>query len=242
MGVLALNSLWTAGLYGALSGVVGTGAGGLLACFLPARNKHILGFMLEYASGLMLAIVCFDLLPNAVRFAPLGTMLLGAFAGLCLMMLSESVVRTESNRMKSAGFAIALGIAIHGFLEGMAIGSGFAAERSLGLSLTLAIVLHDVPEGMSVAIPLRAGGVTGLRAFFLAFIAGLPLGFGALLGAWLGNRAESSIALSLAIAGGAMLYLVFANMLPESSRIREGSPNWVGTILGLLSGMSVSFW
>lgn len=242
MGVAALNGFWTASFFGALSGVVGTGAGGLLACVLPAENKRLISFMLDYAAGLMLAIVCFDLIPNALRFTPLSAVLFGIFAGVFLMRLSESAIRAGKggSGMESTGLTIALGIAVHGFLEGMAIGSGFAAEKSLGLSLTLAILLHDIPEGMSIAIPLRAGGAARTRALLLTLAAGLPMGFGAALGVWLGQRAALLIAVSLAIAGGAMLYLVFAKMLPESLRIHGGSS--IGGILGLISGMLISFW
>ena len=239
-----LNGFWSASFSGALSGVIGTGAGGFLACVLPAENKRLISFMLDYAAGLMLAIVCFDLIPNALHFTPLSAVLLGIFAGVLLMRLSENAIRggESGGGMESTGKTIAFGIAVHGFLEGMAIGSGFAAEKSLGFSLAIAILLHDIPEGMSIAIPLRAGGVARTRALFLTLLAGLPMGFGAALGAWLGERAELLIAVSLAIAGGAMLYLVFAKMLPESLRIRGGKPSSAGGILGLISGMLVSFW
>lgn len=227
---------------GALSGVVGTGAGGLLACVLPARNERLISFMLDYAAGLMLAIVCFDLIPNALRFTPLSAVLLGIIAGVFLMRLSESAIRAgKGSGMESTGLTIAFGIAVHGFLEGMAIGSGFAAEKSLGFSLTLAILLHDIPEGMSIAIPLRAGGTARARVLILTLLAGLPMGFGAALGVWLGQQAELLIAVSLAVAGGAMLYLVFAKMLPESLRIYKGGSS-IGGVFGLISGMLVSFW
>ena len=224
--------------------MVGTGAGGLLACALPAGNKRLVSFMLDYAAGLMLAIVCFDLLPNALRFTPVSAVLLGVLAGAFLMRLSESAIRGGKSGagIERTGLTIALGIAIHGFLEGMAIGSGFAAEKSLGFSLTIAILLHDIPEGMSIAIPLRAGGTARARAFLLTLLAGLPMGFGAALGAWLGQRAALLISVSLAVAGGAMLYLVFAQMLPESMRMNGGKVSSAGSVLGLLSGMLVSCW
>ncbi len=64
-------------MYGIFIGTAGTGAGGFLACFLPAKNTGFISLMLEYSAGLMLAVVSFDLIPDAIRFAPLSAVLLG---------------------------------------------------------------------------------------------------------------------------------------------------------------------
>jgi ZIP family zinc transporter len=244
--VVELNNLWMAGLYGVLSGVVGTGAGGFLACFLPAGNRRVLSLLLEYSAGLMLAVVCFDLLPNAFRYAPLSAVLTGVLAGIFLMILSDGFSRTrhwnnrKNGRVKNTGMVIAFGIALHNFLEGMAVGSGFEAELTLGISLAVAIMLHDVPEGMSIAIPLRAGGARRTKAFALALASGLPMGLGAMFGAWTGKIAAAYISVSLAVAGGAMLYIVFVNMLPESKYIYGSRLSSFGGIAGMISGIIVS--
>lgn len=244
--VVALDNLWMAGLYGVLSGVVGTGAGGFLACFLPAKNKRVLSLLLEYSAGLMLAVVCFDLLPNAFKYAPLSAVLPGVLAGVFLMIISDNVSHKHTGRnrknsgIKNTGMVIAFGIALHNFLEGMAVGSGFEAEFTLGISLAIAIMLHDVPEGMSIAIPLRAGGMKRTKAFALALASGLPMGLGSVFGVWVGKITVTYIAVSLAVAGGAMLYIIFVNMLPESKYIYRGRFSSIGSIAGIISGIIVS--
>ena len=52
----------------------------------------------------------------------------------------------ENNLLKT-GIIVSIGLAIHNFPEGLAIGSGFEASLKLGLSLAIAICLHDIPEG-----------------------------------------------------------------------------------------------
>lgn len=142
--------------------------------------------------------------------------------------------------VKHTGLAIALGIALHNFPEGLAVGSGYEAKASLGLSLAIAIMLHDIPEGASIAVPLRAGGTSRRFAFFLTFLSGLPMGFGTMAGAWAGRSSKVMIAMCLAIAGGAMLYVIFADMLPESKRMYSGRFGSLGSILGMISGIIIS--
>lgn len=244
--VVALENLWVAGLFGMLAGLVGTGAGGFLACFMPTKNKRIISLTLGYSAGIMLSIVSFDLLPNAFEYAPLNAVLIGVLAGVFLMILSDDYINTDvrydknKSSIKSTGMVIALGIAIHNFLEGMAVGSGFEAEQTLGVSLTIAIMLHNVPEGMSIAIPLRAGGMSRMKALALASASGLTMGFGSIFGVWAGQIAVTYIAVSLSVAGGAMLYIVFENMLPESMRMYGGRFNSIGIIIGMISGIVVS--
>lgn len=235
--MISLNDFWNAGLYGVLSGVIGTGTGGLLACFLPVRNKCIISFLLEFSAGLMLSIVCFALLPTALKLAPFSLFAVGILTGILIMTLSESLFINEKRDSITIGLSTTLGITIHHFLEGMAVGSGFEAEKTLGVSLVIAIMLHDVPEGISIAVPLRVGGMKPAKAIFLALGAGLPTGLGALLGAWIGQISIRYIPTCLAIAGGAMLYIVFMNILDESRRLYEGRLSSIGSIIGMISGI-----
>jgi len=245
-----MKDLWTASFFGLLAGFIGTGAGGVAAYFIPDRNKRVVSFILEYSGGLMMAVVCFDLLPGAFEYASLGMVIAGVLGGVMLMILSEAIVNRgrrrapenggQSGGIRGTGLLIALGVAIHNFPEGLAVGSGFEAEAKLGLALALAIMLHDVPEGISIAVPLRAGGTGRLSAFLLTIASGLPTGLGALIGAWVGRISAVFIAICLSFAGGAMLYVIFAEMIPESKRTYGGRFGSIGSILGIISGFVVS--
>lgn len=241
-----MKNLWVVTLYGMIAGVGGTAAGGLLACLMPKNNKYVISFILEYSAGFMIAVVCFDLLPNAFVYAPIASVLLGLISGMAIMVLSESLIKYgnkkqgEIRSIKNTGIAIALGVAIHNFPEGLAVGSGFEAEMKLGISLAVAIMLHDIPEGISIAVPLRAGGSSRIKAFLLTLASGLPMGLGALIGAWAGQISTVLISLCLSWAGGAMLYVIFADMIPESKRIYSGRIGSLGCILGMISGFIIS--
>ncbi len=55
---------------------------------------------------------------------------------------------SEKNNLLKTGIIVSIGLAIHNFPEGLAIGSGYEASVRLGLSLAIAICFHDIPEGI----------------------------------------------------------------------------------------------
>lgn len=55
-------------------------------------------------------------------------------------------LKKSSNSLLKTGMAVGIGLALHNFPEGLAIGSGFGASIKLGYSLAVAILLHDIPE------------------------------------------------------------------------------------------------
>ncbi|MCX7709421.1 MAG: ZIP family metal transporter [Clostridia bacterium] len=235
-------------LIGMISGIIGTGIGGLAAFFVSNISNRVLSFILEFSAGLMTAVVCFELLPEAFNLGGTVTSLVGVVIGILVIVLIENFVKelevVKKGRGKSsllrAGILMAIGIALHNFPEGFAVGSGFEASLNLGVVLTLVIAIHDIPEGIAMAVPMRAGGFSKWKAFTLTVLSGVPMGFGALLGAILGEISQTFIALCLGFAGGAMLYIVFGELVPESKRLYFGRVSSMGNIIGILCGIIVS--
>ena len=59
---------------------------------------------------------------------------------------NTSIKNRNNNTLLKTGIIVSIGLALHNFPEGLAIGSGFGASIKLGYSLALAILLHDIPE------------------------------------------------------------------------------------------------
>ena len=105
----------------------------------------------------MLAIICFDLIPEALEITSIATVILGILLGIIVMIGCDVVVQRKFNRkaqnqqksqLLKTGMVVSIGLALHNFPEGLAIGSGFGASLTLGYSLAIAICLHDIPEGI----------------------------------------------------------------------------------------------
>lgn len=144
-------------ILGLFFGTFGTTIGGLLGIFMKRNSNKFLSFILSLASGLMMAVVCFDLIPNALKISNIVMVIIGILIGIITMIFcdllvekkfsNEATLKGSKNNLFKTGLIVSIGLAIHNFPEGLAIGSGFEASMKLGLSLALAICLHDIPEG-----------------------------------------------------------------------------------------------
>ena len=99
------------------------------------------------------------------------------------------------------------------------------------------IGLHNIPEGMAVAVPLISGGMGRVRATLLTAACGVPTLLGAWLGFWLGDIGPLGLCLSLGFASGAMLYVVFGEILPEAYLIYRSKAPAFAIMAGLALGL-----
>ena len=146
-----------------------------------------------------------------------------------------------------AGLVMAAAIALHNVPEGMVIGASFSrtAEEMLlnrgGLTMAVVIGLHNIPEGMAVAVPLISGGMPKWRSVVITALTGFPTFLGALLGFTVGATGPTALSLSLSFASGAMLYVVFGELLPESILMWQSKLPATATIIGMLTGLVIIY-
>ena len=201
-------------LWGVLLPFFGTSLGAACVFFLhKLPGDGLQRVLLGFAAGVMAAASVWSLLIPAIdRAAPLGTWaFLPAAVGLWLGVLL--LYRMDKK----------------------------APESSHTHTLTLAVTLHNVPEGMAVAAPMVAGGGTRRRAVLTTVLAGLPTVLGAAAGWHLGAMGPLALAASLGFAGGAMLYVVFGELLPQAAALwRSAFPAWAA-VLGILTGVGILY-
>ena len=269
-----------------ISGVVGTGLGGVIGAVLKRDSNKIVSLLLSFAAGIMLAVVCFDLMSEPVEMMKQGSMpsltpliVVGAvIVGYGVVYALNYFIDKRTNRevkhidenhpataddldelihsnhyeshksaqsnLFVAGLVMMFAIALHNLPEGMVIGASYAisadATQSLftgsGFIMAIVIGLHNVPEGMAVSVPLISGGMSKPKSVLLTALSGLPTVFGALFGFAIGGINDIMLVLSLGFASGAMLYVVFGELLPESILMwRSKLPAFV-LFMGVITG------
>ena len=218
--------------------------GGIIGCFFNKVSNKILSFILAFASGLMMSVICFDLIPEALKISSIIITIFGIIFGIFTMICCNLYVERKSNGKKlnannllKTGIIVSIGLAIHNFPEGLAIGSGFEASSKLGLGLAIAICLHDIPEGISMAVPMKNGGMKIWKVILYVFLSGITTGIGAFFGAIIGSISDTIIAISLGFAAGAMLYIVSGELIPESNKLYTGRMSAIGNMLGFIIGI-----
>jgi len=239
----------------AAAGIVGTGAGGLAGLFFRDKSRTTVSSLLSFAAGVMLSIVFFDLIPEAERIFGLIPTVFSVIAGvLAVWALNWPIDRLTrrtgagttnasseaKGSMLRSGLVIFAAIALHNFPEGMAIGSGGAYSSRMGIVLAILIALHDIPEGISVGVPLMEGGMPKGRAVFLTALSGTPTLLGGLAGGLIGSAGDGYVAASLGIAGGAMLYVTFCEILPQAILMDRSSLPPSFAVIGVLFGLIIT--
>ena len=235
---------------GIAAGILGTGLGGLSIAFLGRPRQSFLGFLLAFSSGIMIAVVFQDLIPEALELGTVGSTLIGLLLGIVILaIINKYLPHTHKasqrrgyspgrqNRFIRTGILLGLGIAMHNLPEGLAIGAGYAASEELGLGLAAALAFHNIPEGMAMAGPMVAGGLSKKEVVIWTALAGLPMGIGAFIGSVFGSLSPFILSTALGFAAGAMVYLVFHELLPEAQKMNCPRVTASGAVIGILIGL-----
>lgn len=223
--------------------------GGLIVLLVGNPKEKALSLLFGLAAGIMLAVVVLDLLPSAIEQGNFRQAATGFSLGIILMLTLDlflSQVFTPVNKKTTRksyflkmGYLIGIGIALHDLPEGIAIAAGYSAQQHLGFIIALAIGLHNIPEGMATATPLKMGGMSSLKILLLNVFVSFFTPAGAFIGLALVNFSPRHISLLLAVAAGAMTYIVKNELLPESRR-RHPNHSTLGGILGFLFILALS--
>jgi ZIP family zinc transporter len=244
-----------------IAGVAGMGTGGLLTVLFGSRTDKMIGIFLSFAGGVMVSIVFLELLPEAIGFSNIAVAVIGVVAGAAMVwflsgvadkisekgkeklhesyaeFFHEGEIISRKKSMLRSGLIMLFAVGLHNVPEGLAMGAAGAHDPGLGLTIAILIALHNVPEGMAVSAPLIAGGLPKLKVFGMTLLVGAMTFTGAVAGIFIGGISELALALSFSIAGGAMLYVVFGEILPQSIVTSKDRVPTVSALVGSIVGM-----
>lgn len=212
-----------------LASLLGSGIGALIKKIPHRWNDIFLG----YCAGMMLAASLVCLIMPAIEQVSIGMFwepLLGVACGVMLIAVLDYVTPhlhhlsglgdTEPHSFNSSTNRVllfVLAIALHKFPEGMATGISFdGGDMTNAYTLSLVIALQNIPEGMVVVTPLIMIGVGTLRVLVVSLVVAALEMAGVLAGYWLGDLSAALLTFLMGMAGGAMLYVISDEMIPET--------------------------
>ena len=224
--------------------VLANGLGALPFVFVHYFPDNLARIGWAVSGGLMLSASVFNLIMPGVSDGGFSTVAVGIFAGAAMMVLTSKWL--DSRSFEVAGFSeagtkriamVLVTLFIHSFPEGLAIGVAYGSgEVGLGLIMAIAIAIHNIPEGLAVALPLRAEGVSGWKCVGWAIFSGVPQLL-ACVPAYLAVVAfRPVLPYGLGFAAGAMVFMVFLELLPEAYENASATAVglWVSSALGAM--------
>lgn len=142
--------------------------------------------------------------------------------------------KLEINEAHRLALMIAIGIGIHNFSEGLAIGQGYATGAiNLALLLAFGFAIHNATEGFGIAAPLTGFKPRPQFLLLTGFIGGGPTFLGTLLGSIWSSSLLSVLFLS--VAAGALIYVIMS-MYHAGRRQTTNDVLMVGLFLGIVIG------
>lgn len=218
---------------------------GMIPVFLKIKNKnHIINASLSFASGVMLSVSIFSLLPESIellskKYNTLGITLLTiifALVGILLASFIDKVFKRIDNKLYKLGIINCIALMIHNIPEGILTFSTTTTNISLGLTLALSIMFHNIPEGISISIPIYYSTKSKLKAFFYTFISGISEFLGAIITyIFLYQYIDFTfISITLALTFGIMSYISLFELLPNALTYQNKKLSIIAFILGFI--------
>ena len=242
------------GILGSIVAGMMTAVGAIPMLAIGRPSQAAQHMLLGFAAGVMLAASFFSLIIPAVDILEGQTGRAAAAATVCAAVLIGAAVVATLNRFAPVDM-LAIGpagspakarriwvfiaaITLHNFPEGMAVGVSFGAgDVERGLATALGIGIQNMPEGLAVAAALATLGYRRISCFAGALASGLVEPVGGTIGATVVAGVPGLLPWGLGLSAGAMIYVVAAEIIPETRSDGADDRSMIGLMIGLVGMM-----
>lgn len=248
--------LWMQALIATLFTWTMTGVGASFVFFTKEVNEKFLNIMLGFAGGIMIAASFWSLLEPAIGMSEdhaIGAwfpVAVGFLLGGLMIYLFDKVIphlhissnqfegiRAEKRRRSTL---LVFAMTFHNIPEGLAIGVAFGAAATSqdpammigAITLALGIGFQNIPEGTAVAMPLRGEGMSRRKSFFYGWMSAIVEPIFAVIGVLLVAFMTPFLPYALAIAAGAMIFVVVEEVIPSTQRYGHADIAAIALMIG----------
>ncbi len=236
-------------VYGLITALA-TGLGALPFAFMREVSARTIAWTQAIASGLMLG-ASFGLILEGTAYGTAQT-LAGGIVGVVFILVAQKFlsghdvelgVPPEAGKRNTASGAgarqvllILVVMTLHSFAEGVAVGVAFGGGAKLATLITLAIAVHNVPEGLAISAVMRPKGKSVAACAGWSIFSSLPQPLMAVPAFLFVDSFRAVLPYGLGFAAGAMVLMVFLELLPEAyeEASRTSVALWVSVTLGAM--------
>ncbi len=229
-------TVWTV-LVAAMVTAIATGLGALPLFFVKELSRRWLGIANGIAAGLMLG-ASHGLITDSLQYS-LARTIAGIVIGLAFILLARRALKGRDEfrigELRGANALKALiivgAMTLHSFSEGVGVGVSFGGSEGLGVLITTAIAIHNIPEGLAISLVIVPRGASVSQAVAWSVFSSLPQPLMAIPAYLFVTTFREILPVGLGIAAGAMIWMVFSEMVPDA--VNDTSPQVVGAIVAL---------
>ncbi|MBN6187983.1 ZIP family metal transporter [Aneurinibacillus sp. BA2021] len=211
-------------LLGSIISALATGMGAIPILFLRRINHHARDTLVALTAGIMMAACVFSLMPEALRMANLYVLAVGMLFGTTTLMLIERYLphvdmENSDNKLPIDAQALLIisAITVHNLPEGLSVGVSYSGnDEALGGLIALAMGIQNAPEGFLVALFLVNQNINRWKALLIATLTGSVEIISGILGYMLTGYVHGLVPYGLSFAAGAMMFIVYKELIPES--------------------------
>lgn len=239
-----------AALAGSFISAMATVLGAAPVFFIRKLSEKWKDILIAFTAGIMVSASTFGLMPQAIKESGIIALTLGLLAGIIVLdQIEKNIPHIDvENDSRISGFdskslLVIIALFIHNIPEGLSTGFSYASQSSgLGPMVAISIGAQNVPEGLILAVFLINSNVSKLKSFLIVFITGLMEAVSAVAGYTMASSIQDMIGFGLAFAAGAMMFIVYKELIPESHGHGYERPSTYSFIFGLLIMIYISHW
>ncbi len=236
-------------LIGSFISAMATVLGAIPIMFVKTLSEKWKDILIAFTAGIMVSASTFGLMPQAIKESGIVTLTFGFVMGiLALDLIEKNIPHIDVENdfgissFDSKSLLVIIALFIHNIPEGLSTGFSYASKNEvLGPMVAIAIGAQNMPEGLILAVFLLNSKVSKLKSLLVVSFTGLMEMISAVVGYFTASYIESLIGLGLSFAAGAMMFIVYKELIPESHGHGYERPSTYSFIIGLLVMVYISY-